>query len=115
MGTGSAVLCAIEAAEHFLSRSGCKAGFEMNFSGFSISLTLTPPGTILCSFFFQFFRGPVALLISLCLFCVGLVVIVMSETVGVVIHGVGGSPSPEDQMRYAILLCVCRRYTTSWE
>ena len=44
-----------------------------------------------------------------------LAVVVVSEPVGVVIHGVDGSPSPEDQMMYAIILRVCRRYTTSWE
>ena len=48
-------------------------------------------------------------------FCVELVVVVVSEAVGVAIHGVDGSPSPEAQMRYVILLRVCRRYTTSWE
>ena len=61
------------------------------------------------------FLGPVILLFALCLFCIVLVVVVMSDAVGVIIYGVDGSPSPEDQMRYTILLHVCWRYTMSWE
>ena len=53
------------------------------------------------------------MLFIMCLFRVELVVVVVSEAVGVVIHGVDGSPSSEDQMRYTILLHVCQRYITS--
>ena len=115
MGAGSAILSAIEAAERFLLRSGREAGFEMIFSEVSIRLTLAPLRTIFCSPFFRFFLGPAVLLFALCRFCAELVVVVVSEAVGVAIHGVDGSPSLEDQMRYAILLRVCRRYTMSWE
>ena len=115
VGAGSAVLSAIEAAEHFLLRSDCDDGFEMIFSEVSICHTLTPPRTILCSPFFRFFLGLVVLLFALCLFCVELVVSDVSEVVEVAIHGVDWSPSSEDQMMYAILLHICQRYSTSWE
>ena len=87
-----AIPYAIEATESFFLRSGREAGFEMIFSDISIYCTRTPPRTILCSPLFQFFLGPAILLFALCLFCVALAAVVVSETVGVTIHGVDGSP-----------------------
>ena len=81
----------------------------------SIRCTHTPPRAICCSLFFQFFLGPVVVLVAVRLFCVEFVAVLVSAAVGVAIHGVEGSLSPEAQRRCVSLLYVFQRSTTPWE
>ena len=106
VGAGRVISSAMEAAKHFLLRSGCKVESSVIFSDVSIRRTFTPPRTMQCSFFFQFFLDPVVDVVGICLFCVEFSVVAVLRAVRVAIHGVEGFSSPDDQMRYVILWCV---------
>ena len=105
----------MEAAEHFLLRSGCSVEGLVIFFDVSIRRTFTPPRNMRCSFLLQFFFAPVAAAVISRIFCVEFIVVAVLEAMGVTIHGVDGSSSPDDQMRYEILWRVCWRYRMSWE
>ena len=90
----------METAERFLFRSLRKVEVAMIFSNVSIHCTRTPLRAICGSFFFWFFLGPSVVMFAVRLFCAEFVAVIVSAAVGVVTHGVEGSPSSEDQMRY---------------
>ena len=103
VGVGLVVSSAVETAERFLFRSLRKVEVAMIFSNVSIRFTQTPLRAISRFLFFRFFLGPAVVVFAVRLFCVQSVAVVVSAAVGVAIHGVEGSQSPEDQMRYASL------------
>ena len=113
VGAGCAVSYAMDAAERFLLRSGSKVESSAFFFNVSIRCTLAPPSTMWCSFFSLFFLDPVVAAVISRLFCVEFDVVAVLGAVGVAIHGVEGSSSADDQMRYVIFQCICRRSTTS--
>ena len=96
-------------------RSGRGAESLVNLSDVSIRRTFNPLRTMRCSFLFRFLVAPVvaAVVSHPFLFRVEFVLVAVLEDVGVAIHGVDESSRPGDQMRYAILWRVCRRYTMS--
>ena len=106
---------AMEAVECFSLRSVREIESATFFSNVSIHCTHTSPRAICCSLFFQFFLGLVVVLVAVRLFCVEFVVVLVSAAVGVAIHGVEGSLSPEAQRRCVSLLYVFQRSTTPWE
>ena len=105
----------MEAVECSLLRSDRGVKGLMNVFNVSLRCTFTLPRTMQCSFLFQFVLAPVIAAVVSRLFCVEFFAVAVLEAVGVAIHDVDGSSSPDDQMSYTSLWRVCQRYTMSCE